>query len=221
MLRIRTYLNNRKFLISVLSLLTVFLVVECIGSYLGLRETPRSEAVTTGKNKKRRSSGELNAINASLKKRLRNFAPDRVYIVIDTGMNRLYLKKGDRVLHEAVVSSGSGNVLKDPSGKRQWVFDTPRGEFSVKSKKTSPVWTKPDWAFIEDGEAIPKNLSERIEPEVLGDFALGFGNGYFIHGTLYTRLLGRNVTHGCIRVGDKDLETVFRVSDLGTRIYIF
>jgi len=61
-----------------------------------------------------------------------------------------------------------------------------------------PSWVKPDWAFIEEGEDIPKNYYDRIEEGVLGDYALEIGNGYFIHGTLYTRLLGKSVTHGCI-----------------------
>ena len=47
---------------------------------------------------------------------------------------------------------------------------------------------KPDWAFIEEGRGDPGNFKDRVEEGSLGDFALGFGNGYFIHGTLYTRL---------------------------------
>ena len=64
-------------------------------------------------------------------------------------------------------------------------------------------------------------MEERIEAGTLGDYALGFGDGYFIHGTLYTRLLGRNVTHGCVRVGDEDLKAVFRAVSIGTKIYIY
>ena len=48
--------------------------------------------------------------------------------------------------------------------------------------------------------AVPTNAADRVEQGVLGEYALGFGKGYFIHGTLYTRLLGKNVTHGCIRL---------------------
>ncbi|MCG6537145.1 MAG: L,D-transpeptidase [Syntrophales bacterium LBB04] len=33
--------------------------------------------------------------------------------------------------------------------------------------------------------------------------------------------MGRNVTHGCVRVGVKDLKTVYYAAGLGTRIYIF
>jgi L,D-transpeptidase YbiS len=157
-----------------------------------------------------------------LEKRMNGLLPKGPYIVIDTAENRLYLKNGNEVIRTAVVSCGSGVILEEPGGKkRSWVFDTPRGEFFVKSKITNPYWVKPDWAFIEEGEAIPKVMEDRIESGTLGDYALGFGQGYFIHGTLYTRLLGRNVTHGCVRVGDEDLKAVFKAVPVGAKIYIY
>ncbi len=157
-----------------------------------------------------------------LEKRMSGVLPKGLYIVIDTAENRLFVKKGNEVVRTAVVSCGSGVVLEETGGKkRSWVFDTPRGEFSVKSKITNPYWVKPDWAFIEEGEAIPKGLDDRIESGTLGDYALGFGQGYFIHGTLYTRLLGRNVTHGCVRVGDDDLKAIFKAVPMGAKIYIY
>ena len=55
----------------------------------------------------------------------------------------------------------------------------------------------------------------------MGDYALGIGNGFFLHGTLYTRLLGRNVTHGCVRIGDADLEYLYKTVPLGTKVYLF
>lgn len=157
-----------------------------------------------------------------LEKRMAGLLPRGTYIVIDTAANRLFLKEGAKVVREAVVSCGSGVVLEEPGGKkRTWVFDTPRGEFAVKSKITNPYWVKPDWAFIEEGETVPKAMEDRIEAGTLGDYALGFGQGYFIHGTLYTRLLGRNVTHGCVRVGDEDLKAVFKAVPVGAKIYIY
>jgi L,D-transpeptidase YbiS len=144
-----------------------------------------------------------------------------VHIVVDTAGNTLLIKNGDKVVRKALVSSGSGNILADPSGERTWVFDTPRGEFTIKSKAKNPNWIKPDWAFIEEEQPIPKNYKDRAEPGVLGDYALGFGNGYFLHGTLYTRLLGRNVTHGCVRIGDADLKALYETVPLGARIYLF
>ena len=123
---------------------------------------------------------------------------------------------------EALCSAGSGMVLKESGGKqRQWVFDTPRGSFEVLSRMENPVWRKPDWAFVEEGQPIPKNEADRYESGSLGEYALYFGNGFMIHGTLYERLLGRAVSHGCIRVGREDLRTVWATTKLGTRIFIY
>jgi lipoprotein-anchoring transpeptidase ErfK/SrfK len=156
-----------------------------------------------------------------IRKSLQQLPPKRIHIVIDSGRNILYLKKGGAILREAVVSCGSGNILEDPNGQRRWIFDTPRGVFAVKSKISDPAWIKPDWAFVEEGEPVPEDRRLRIETGVLGDYALGFGDGFFIHGTLYTRLLGRNVTHGCIRVGDDDLKVIFKTVQIGTPIFIY
>lgn len=161
--------------------------------------------------------------NESVKKSLAGLAPGpkELFIIIDTAANRLTLRQGDKVLREAIASCGSGNVLEDPATGKKWVFDTPRGIFEIKSKVVDPDWVKPDWAFIEEGKPLPKNYKDRVEPGVMGDYALGFGDGYFLHGTLYKRLLGRNVSHGCVRLGDEDLKYVFDSVKTGTKVLIF
>lgn len=155
--------------------------------------------------------------------KLARLAPRGNYIVIDSANNKLWLKRGDEVLREAVCSTGSGRVLEDPAGGRSWTFSTPRGEFKVQNRLENPMWRKPDWAFIEEGEPVPerKDAVERFEDGVLGAYALAFGDGYLIHGTLYTRLLGKSVTHGCVRLGAQDLEAVFDESPLQTKVLIF
>lgn len=166
--------------------------------------------------------GSLQIHYNSLKKQLAQFIPHQPYILVDTARNHLYVKRSQEVVLDAIASTGSGVVLDKPGeSNTQWVFDTPRGEFAVQSKLTHPVWVKPDWAFIEEGLMVPKNPAERVEQGVLGDYALGFGKGYFIHGTLYTRLLGKNVTHGCIRLNDDDLKSVYQLARVGTPIMIF
>jgi lipoprotein-anchoring transpeptidase ErfK/SrfK len=157
----------------------------------------------------------------ALKARLAAMVPHGVYAIVDTASNVLTVKQGDRVVRTAVVSAGSGSMLGDPSGNRQWVFDTPRGVRSVQSKLEKPVWVRPDWAFIEEGEPVPSRYDERLDPGAMGDYAIGLGEGYFIHGTLYARLLGRNVTHGCVRVGDQDLKAIFNALSLGSRVILF
>lgn len=206
-----------KRIVSILSIgiISSLLVLEGFAYYISI-DRPLAPA-----SPQRSDLNRLITENRTLKEKISRLSPKGVYIVVNTGRNLLYLKKGDKTILEAVISSGSGSILKDPNGEREWVFDTPRGEFEVQRKIRGPTWIKPDWAFIEEGEEIPANWRDRAEEGVLGDYALAFGNGFFVHGTLYTRLLGRNITHGCIRVGDKDLETIYKLSKVGTRIFIF
>ncbi|HJT22519.1 MAG TPA: L,D-transpeptidase [Nitrospira sp.] len=158
----------------------------------------------------------------SLAKQLAQSMPSQPYIVVDTARNHLVIKRRDQVMLDALASTGSGTILDKPGETNgQWIFDTPRGEFAVQSKLVNPVWVKPDWAFIEEGLDIPKTQADRVESGVLGQYALGFGKGYFIHGTLYERLLGKNVTHGCIRLNDQDLKAVYQLARIGTPIMIF
>jgi L,D-transpeptidase YbiS len=202
-------------------LASIFLILEMIGYYIGLSQKSQWKLDVSGLNLEGKKLKELQVKNTLLQKKLSAIFPRGVYVVVDTGNNILYLKKGTETLRKAVVSCGSGDILEEPGGNRKWVFDTPRGEFFVKSKLVDPDWVRPDWAFIEEGEEIPKRFEDRVDTGVLGDYALGFGNGYFIHGTLYTRLLGRNVTHGCIRVGDEDLKAVFKAISIGSKIFIY
>ncbi len=154
-----------------------------------------------------------------LRKQLESLKPKGLYILVDTGANQLSLRRGEEILLEAVCSTGSGRQLVAPSGS--WSFETPRGEFALQNKVRDPVWRKPDWAFLEEGLPVPTDDRERYENGVLGAYAMGIGDGYFIHGTLYTRLLGRNVTHGCIRLAAKDLEYLAKTAPVGTKVYVY
>jgi L,D-transpeptidase ErfK/SrfK len=178
--------------------------------------------ILTAESRNTSSLARLRARHAALKRQLASYAPTVAYIVVDTARNRLYVKHRETVLLDAVVSTGSGTMLDHPDQpERRWVFDTPRGAFAVQSKLVNPSWVKPDWAFLEEGRTIPANAAERVETGILGEYAFGFGNGYFIHGTLYTRMLGKNVTHGCIRLDDDDLRMVNQLADIGTPLIIF
>jgi L,D-transpeptidase YbiS len=148
-------------------------------------------------------------------------APQGAWVAVDVVGNRLYLRRGRELLREAVCSTGTGGLLEDPASGRRWIFDTPRGARSVRERREKPVWNKPDWAFVEEGLPIPTDPRERLDPYSLGDYALDLGDGYLIHGTLYQRLLGRSVTHGCVRLGDEDLEAVWTATGIGTRVYLY
>lgn len=156
-----------------------------------------------------------------LEKKAAALQPKGAYIVVDSAHNRLRLMKNDVVVREAVASAGTGAVLKDDKTGRTWTFETPRGVRTVRSKQKNPCWRRPDWDYIENGEPLPKKDSDRIDCAALGDYALQLGDGYMIHGTLYERSLGLSVTHGCVRLGAKDLEAVWKAAPVGTKVYMY
>ena len=157
----------------------------------------------------------------SLESKIDKLKPTKPYIVINTTENRFYLRKTDGdTIRTGVCSTGKNEILI--VGEKRIVFKTPKGMFSVKNRRTNRPWIKPDWAFIEEGLPIPPaRSSERIEVGSLGDYALEMGDGYMIHGTLYQRFLGLPVTHGCVRLGDADLEAVYNSLAVGSKIFIY
>lgn len=158
---------------------------------------------------------------AARRAKFERLMPRDSYLIVNSSENKIYVKAGNKLIHEGLCSTGS-NVLLKASDNREWMFATPRGMFRVIGKVKSPVWRMPDWAFIEEGRPVPPPESpERYETGVLGDYALAFGNGYLIHGTLYKRMLGMPVTHGCVRLDDPELEVVYKNLQLGSRIFIY
>lgn len=182
---------------------------------------PGPRAAATGSEKTSKEIARREKRILSLKQQLSTLTPRRPYLVVDTSNNHAYLMNGKKVLQDAVCSTGSYVLLK-AGGDRHWVFKTPRGRFYVQKKEKSPVWHKPDWAFIEEGLPVPPpGARERYETGVLGDYALHLGDGYLIHGTLYTRLLGMPVTHGCVRLDDEMLSLVYKNLSVGSAVFIY
>jgi len=166
------------------------------------------------------SIGKLNADIASLNKKAVKLEPTSAYLIINTTENRFMLYKNKQLMREGLCSTGS-LISLEGNGKK-WIFKTPRGVHKVRRKQKDPVWTKPDWAFVEEGLPIPgPKHPSRIEPYVLGDYALHLGDGYMIHGTIYKRFIGMPVTHGCVRLLDDDLEVIFNTLQVGSLVYIY
>jgi L,D-transpeptidase YbiS len=190
-----------------------------------LRYKPKAEYQATasriGPDRLKSYQKELDKDLAGTMKKISAFLPTGPYLIINTSANNFKLMKDeDNILREGICSTGSYTILQKDN--KQWVFKTPRGMFKILTKEIDPVWKKPDWAFIEEGLPVPSpNHPSRFEYGVLGDYKMALGDGYLIHGTLYKRFLGMPVTHGCIRMGDEDLEVVFKTVQLGSKVYIY
>jgi len=156
-----------------------------------------------------------------LQKQLDKFTPTAAYLTINTNENEFALYHKKKLVRQGLCSTGK-YVMLEAGENQKWIFKTPRGVRKVLNKQTSPVWTKPDWAYIEEGLPVPPvNHPSRYDAYALGEYKLDLGNGYMVHGTLYQRLLGKPVTHGCVRMGDEDLEEVYKTMSAGSKVYIY
>jgi L,D-transpeptidase ErfK/SrfK len=159
--------------------------------------------------------------NKGLSRMLKDFEDDEVYLVVDTESNRLTMRQGKTVLHKAVCGTGSRVFIEGETG-RNWYFETPMGSFTVLGKERNPVWIRPDWSYVEENMPIPPaDDPDRFVRGVLGKYALLLGNGYKIHGTQWKNLLGTHFTHGCVSLGDDDLELVYKSVKIGTKVYLY
>jgi L,D-transpeptidase YbiS len=147
---------------------------------------------------------------------------DDLHVLVDTKANKLYVKKGLTLLWEADCSVGKGGILTDQETGRRWEFATPRGQFDIRDKIEKPLWNKPDWAFVEERKPIPplEDPSRHVEGE-LGAYVFNLGDGYLIHGTKDESVLGRPVSHGCVRLSAVDLKRLYDTVPKWTKVYIY
>lgn len=76
-------------------------------------------------------------------------AADQAYIVVSIAENQLWYKRGNQVLFNTQVATGSGKVLVGGPGGKEYKFETPRGRLTVQQKEVDPAWVPPDWHFQE------------------------------------------------------------------------
>lgn len=143
------------------------------------------------------------------------------HIAVSLRENKLYLMEGRSAIRVVDIATGTGRKITR-FGK-SFDFSTPPGLYHVTKKETDPVWIAPDWHWLERGIEVPDTITlrDRMFRGPLGKYRLVLRDGIGIHGTDQPNSIGRYATHGCIRVGAKDLEIVFHAVDSGTRVYIY
>jgi len=118
-------------------------------------------------------------------------------IVVDKSQNILTLKADGNVMKTYGVSTG-----KD--------FSTPTGTFTITNKIVSPTW-------YTTGAVIPADDPKNI----LGSRWLGISKpGYGIHGTTEPQSIGKQVTAGCVRLKNSDVEELYTIVPAGTEVLI-
>ena len=77
--------------------------------------------------------------------------------------------------------------------------------------------------LIVDGKVIipPFGTNQRRFAGVVGTHRLNLGDGYALHGTDVPSSIGTSVSHGCVRLRNEDIETLYRMVPVGTPVYIY
>ncbi|MBI3251770.1 MAG: L,D-transpeptidase family protein [Candidatus Omnitrophica bacterium] len=118
-------------------------------------------------------------------------------VVIDKSQNTLILKGDEEVLKTYVVSTGTDH-------------STPTGVFQVTDKLVNPTWYKA-------GAVAPPGSPENL----LGTRWIGISKkGYGIHGTIEPEKLGQQVTAGCVRMRNEEVEELYGFVLPGTEVTI-
>ncbi len=104
-----------------------------------------------------------------------------------------------------VTVDGTDVITKYPDG-RKVPFETSEGKEIV----------------ANDSIVIPPyGTNQRKYVGTLGVNRLYLGDGYGIHGTDEPATIGTAASHGCVRLRNEDIETLFRIVPIGTVVYIY
>lgn len=118
-------------------------------------------------------------------------------VYIDKSQNILMLRSDSELVKTYQVATGKDNI-------------TPVGTFTIVDKLVDPVWFK-------SGAIIPPDSPKNI----LGTRWMGFDiPGYGIHGTTQPESLGQQVTAGCVRMRNEDVEELYNFLPVGTKVTI-
>ena len=127
---------------------------------------------------------------------------ETVNLVLKLKERKVYVYRGDQVLAKYPVAIG----------KKGW--ETPPGDWYVMEKITNPGWTSfKNGKFVKPGAKNP--LGERwIGFWTDGKDTIGF------HGTPDVKSVGKAVSHGCVRMFDKDVKAIFPLVQIGTIVKV-
>jgi len=118
-------------------------------------------------------------------------------ILVDKSQNILILSSDGEVFKTYTVATGLNN-------------STPIGTYQIEEKIIDPTWHKA-------GAVIPPGSPDNI----LGTRWLGLTlEHYGIHGTTDNSTLGQQITAGCVRMGNKDVEELYTIVPVGTEVTI-
>lgn len=126
-------------------------------------------------------------------------------LTVSKNRNDILLKANDRFFKR--YQAGTGQYGK-----------TPTGTFTISEKIIEPPWWRPDGNMIPfgDKENVLGTRWMTLTP-VKGTPSV---SGYGIHGTWESDTVGKQASAGCVRLVNSDVEELFMLVPVGTRVVI-
>lgn len=153
--------------------------------------------------------GELSALSLPVLKVAPKIAEDTMgrTIVVRVDENKLYLYDGFEVLRTWSVATAMPG------------WTTPQGEWNLYRKAVNPTWYNPaldSWG-ADLPAVVPGGPTAPMGTRALYITAPGLIR---IHGTPADSSIGTYASHGCVRMHNSEIETLYPMVDVGTRVII-
>lgn len=141
----------------------------------------------------------------------------------DYQLNTVYVSLQDHRLYLPIELNGKRYVITFPAGIGDEEFPTPKGEFLITEKKVNPDWVVPPSAK-KNNPNLPPVVPYGSPENGLGTRSLRLNNSsYMIHGTSKKseKGVGMNISYGCVILRNEDIERVYQIVDLNTKVVIY
>lgn len=119
-------------------------------------------------------------------------------IVVSIPDRKLAVLESDRVVKIYATAVGAPKSL------------SPSGSFQVVDRLVDPTW-------YTKGKIVPPGKTNPLGTRWLGLSLKGYG----IHGTNAPSSIGRNASHGCIRMRNRDVEELFEMVSVGDAVVLY
>lgn len=133
------------------------------------------------------------------------YSPDEVFtvqLILRLGKRQVEVYEQDKLVATYPVAVG----------KKGW--ETPTGDFEVIQMIKNPSWQNP-W----NGKVIPAGANNPLGERWIGFWTDG-KNTIGFHGTPGEHLIGRAVSHGCVRMKNKDIRQLFELVSEGISVKV-
>lgn len=128
--------------------------------------------------------------------------PSLMRVVVRTKARRVYVYEGNVITASFAIAVG----------KKGW--ETPPGQYQVFSKEVNPVFKN-----FKTGNVIRPGANNPLGVRWIGFWTDGKTQLGF-HGTNQPELIGQAVSHGCIRMKNKDVVALFEKVSIGTPVIV-